>query len=118
MTDKKWEIIYYKTLQGKSPVLEFINSLEAKAKSKLIDTFDLLTDFGIKLGAPHAKKIIGTELWELRILGGNSLRIFYVTISGKKFLLLHGFQKKTQKTEIKEIKTAINRLRDYKDRQN
>ena len=118
MTNQKWEIIYYKTPQGRSPVSEFINSLEVNAKSKIIDTFDLLTEFGIKLGAPHAKKLSGTELWELRILGSDSLRIFYISVSGKKFLLLHGFKKKTQKTDIKEIKTAVKRFQDYKIRQN
>lgn len=111
--DQSWEIIYYATIQGKSPVREFINSLEARAKSKVINSINLLEEFGIKLGAPHVKKLAGTDLWELRILGGDSLRVLYVTVSGKKFLLLHGFQKKTQKTEIKEIKIATARLKDF-----
>ncbi|MGI0529558.1 type II toxin-antitoxin system RelE/ParE family toxin [Treponema socranskii] len=30
-------------------------------------------------------------------------------------ILLHGFKKKSQKTPLDEIKTAKNRLRDYKE---
>lgn len=87
--------------------------MEAKAKSKVINSIDLLEEFGIKLGAPHVKKLLGTELWELRILGGDNIRVLYVTISGRKFLLLHGFQKKTQKTGTSEIKVAVGRLREF-----
>lgn len=36
--------------------------------------------------------------------------------TGKTFLLLHGFQKKKQKTDEREIKTALDRLLDYKSR--
>lgn len=113
MTNQNWKIIYYETPQGRSPVWEFINSLESKAKSKIIDTFDLLTEFGIKLGAPHAKKLSGTQLWELRILGQNNLRIFYTSLPNQKFLLLHGFVKKSEKTPNKEIDIAIKRLLLY-----
>lgn len=115
--DQKWKIAYYKTLQGTDPVYDFINSLDGKSKSKIINAIDLLEEFGISLGLPHTKKLIGTSLWELRILGSNNVRIFYVAIVDKTFLLLHGFQKKKQKTDRRDIKTAEDRLRDYKTRQ-
>lgn len=114
---QKWKILYYETEQGKSPVFDFISSLELKARSKVADTLDLLKEFGTKIGLPHSKKLTGSELWELRILGNDSIRIFYVAVVGKNFLLLHGFQKKKQKTDRKEIKTAEERLRDFRKRQ-
>ncbi|MBU1327004.1 type II toxin-antitoxin system RelE/ParE family toxin [Patescibacteria group bacterium] len=51
---------------------------------------------------------------ELRILGGDSIRIFYVATSGRAFLLLHGFIKKSRKAPKKEIKVALTRLKEYK----
>ena len=116
--EEKWKIIYYQNAKGNFPASDFIQSLDAKTKSKIINTLDLLKEFGIKLGLPHAKKVTGTQLWELRILGSNNIRIFYVAAIGKTFILLHGFQKKKQKTERKEIKTAQERLRDYNIRKN
>lgn len=116
--DQKWKILYYKTFQGADPVYEFINSLDGKIKSKIINTIDLLEEFGIGLGLPHAKKLTGTSLWELRVLGSNNIRIFYVAVIGKNFLLLHGFQKKKQKTDRREIKIATDRLKEYMSRPN
>lgn len=116
--DQKWEIIYYETSQGSSPVFEFIQNLNVRIQNKIADALDLLIEFGTLVGPPHSKKVIGAPLWELRILGSDNIRIFYVAIIDRKFLLLHAFQKKKQKTDKKEIKTATDRLNEYKLRQN
>lgn len=113
---EKWQILLYRTSQGDSPVEEFIESLELKAKSKVRDITNLLQEFGTKLGLPHFKKLTGTELWEMRILGSDSIRILYITMTGKTFLLLHGFKKKKDKIPAKEIKVAEERLADHKVR--
>jgi phage-related protein len=113
-----WKIDYYESPAGNKPVESFINSLEEKAQNKIVRTLELLEEFGITIGFPHAKRLIGTPLWELRILGSDSLRILYIAKEQKCFLLLHAFKKKTQKTEKKEIKIAIQRLREYRSRNN
>ncbi|MDP3758623.1 MAG: type II toxin-antitoxin system RelE/ParE family toxin, partial [Candidatus Daviesbacteria bacterium] len=76
----------------------------------------LVQEFGIHLGSPHAKKLTGTDLWELRIVGGDSVRVLYVATAGKTFVLLHGFKKKKNKTPPKEIRIAEERLLEYKSR--
>lgn len=111
--DGKWRIEYYKVLEERSPIKEFIDSLNPKAQNKIFEILELLKEFGINLGLPHVKKVTGTPLWELRILGQDSIRIFYVTRTGKVFLLLHGFQKKKQKTDKRKIDTALKRLTEY-----
>lgn len=111
--NQKWEIVYYETSQGNSPVFEFIQNLAPNVKSKVIALMNLLKEFGTLVGPPHSKKVTGTPLWELRILGSDNIRIFYVAIVNQKFLLLHAFQKKKQKTDKKEIKTAADRLNEY-----
>lgn len=109
----RWKLNYYATRSGKYPVYDFIAKLPEKSQTKVYNTFELLTEFGIHLGLPHAKKVVSTPLWELRILGERSLRFFYIAVVGKSFLLLHGFTKKKQQTPKKELKTALSRLRDY-----
>lgn len=111
--DEKWKIIYYETYQGKSPIRNFIQALDSKTQNKIADILDLLEEFGTLVGPSHSKKLTGTPLRELRILGSDNIRIFYVAVVNRKFLLLHGFQKKKQKTDAREIKTAISRLDDY-----
>ncbi len=114
--EEKWKIEFYKTATDKSPVDEFVEQLNVKAQNKIVQVIGLLKEFGINLGMPHSKKVIGTPLWELRLLGSDNIRIFYITQSGKTFLLLHAFRKKKQKTDRKEIKIALDRLLDYKSR--
>lgn len=112
----RWKIDYFKTSAGREPVQEFIDDLQEKTRTRVYHTIELLAEFGPILKMPHAKKVIGTPLWELRVLGEASLRFFYVAKIGQSFLILHGFTKRRQKTPKKEIKTALERLREYKSR--
>lgn len=41
--EEQWSVIFYKTLQGDTPVNDFISSLELKAQSKVRDSIKLLT---------------------------------------------------------------------------
>jgi len=50
------------------------------------------------------------KLYELKI---SSSRIIYFIASEKKFVLVHGFTKKSNKTPKKELSTARKRMRDY-----
>lgn len=114
--DNKWSIKVYESPSGDKPVEEFIKSLDERAKLKVSRTLDLLEEFGLEGAYPHVKKLTGTSLWELRILGSDSIRILYITMTGRIFLLLHGFKKKKQKTPSKEIKVAEERLKEYHSR--
>ena len=113
---KIWKIQYYKQEIGESPIFEFIEELPEKAQAKLINTLSFLTEYGILLREPHVKKVAGTRLWELRILGEDSFRILYIAIKQSTFLLLHAFKKKKQKTSQKEIKIALKRLEEHQTR--
>lgn len=111
--DNKWKIELYENARGEKLVERFFDSLDKKGKLKIVYAFELLETFGIEAGYPHVKKLTGTNIWEYRILGSDSIRIFYVTLTGKIFFILHGFKKKKQKTPAKEIKIAQERLQEY-----
>lgn len=111
---QKWLIEYYLTSSGRLPIEELIDSLPHKTRARVYNTLELLAEFGIRLGMPHAKKVTGTPFWELRVLGEKSLRFFYVTRVSRSFLLLHGFTKKQQKTPKKEIKIVKERLGTFR----
>ena len=111
--DEKWQIELYENARGDKLVEKFFDSLNKKARLKITHAFALLETFGLEGGYPHVKKLTGTNLWEYRILGSDNIRIFYVSLTGKIFLILHGFKKKKQKTPTKEIKTAEERLKEH-----
>ncbi|MBI2020734.1 type II toxin-antitoxin system RelE/ParE family toxin [Candidatus Daviesbacteria bacterium] len=104
-----WKVVYYLSPSGDNPVKDFLDK-HPKAKLKALRIFSHIKEFGLTSAIPHIKKLTGTPLWEIRILGGDSIRILYVTRSGKQVLLLHVFEKKTDKTPPKEIKIALSRI--------
>jgi phage-related protein len=107
------KVIYYTTTTGENPTANFIESLSARQKTKVIRILTYIERYGLVTAIPHVKKLTGTPLWEIRILGQGNIRIFYVTIERDVIIVLHGFIKKSQKTPLKEIKTAINRLANW-----
>lgn len=111
--EQKATVTYYTTVQGENPVKEFIDSLAKTQKSKIFRVFQYMQEFGLQTPLPHVKKLIGTSLWEIRILGQDNIRVLYAAPQKDTILLLHGFVKKKQKTPIRELGTALNRFRDW-----
>ncbi len=111
-----WEIVFYQDNRGKEPVIEFLDSLALSDRAKVTRLLRLLAQFGVLLKEPYTKQIKG-KLRELRITGktGNT-RILYFGVTGRKFVLLHGFIKKTAKAPIQEIETAQRRMEDFVER--
>jgi phage-related protein len=104
-----WRVIYYISPTGDNPIKDFLDE-RPTAKIKALRLLTNVTEFGLSSIIPHIKKLTGTPLWEIRILGQDSIRILYVTKQSKTIVLLHAFDKKTDKTPHKEIKIAIGRL--------
>jgi phage-related protein len=110
-----WTIEYYETPGGKCPVKEFINSLSPESKAKYIFIADLLEEYAIGVKESYVKPLAGTKkLFEIRIKDKSNIhRILYFTFTGRRFVLLHGFTKKTEKTPIREIEIAVKRMEEY-----
>lgn len=118
---RMYEIIFYEDRDGKSEVAEYIRDLRMKAEKnkhsrinfeKIVAYFDLLEEMGTRIGEPVTKHLDG-EIWELRPLRN---RILYAYYKDNKFVILHHFIKKTQKTPSREIQKAKNNLRDFLER--
>lgn len=87
----------------------YLESLEKKTKDKVSRTIHLLSRMGYRLSMPFSKKI-EKNLYELRILTPENIRVFY-TFYQDKIVLLHAIHKKTQKLILKDLNTARNRLK-------
>lgn len=111
----KWRVVYYVSSLNNNPVKEFLDA-NLKTKVKALRIFSNIEEYGLTSVIPHIKKLTGTSLWEIRILGEDSVRILYVTQKEKQILLLHAFIKKANKTPSKEINIAIIRLKDSLDK--
>ncbi|NQU73886.1 MAG: type II toxin-antitoxin system RelE/ParE family toxin [Candidatus Omnitrophica bacterium] len=95
-------------VKGKrSPVKEFICSLDFWTRRKFLDKKDLLEEFGHKLPGPHAK-YLKDGIFELRFSGKEGkIRVLYFFFHKNKAIFTNGFIKKTQKTPKQQLKLAI-----------
>jgi hypothetical protein len=75
-------IIFYKTLSGKCPVQEFLDSLSGKVAQKITWVLSLIEDLEI-IPSSYFKKHSGTEeIWECRIqFGSDAYRLFCFFLS-------------------------------------
>ena len=103
----EYKVTFYQEKEThKSPILEYIESLEIKEKAKIAKYIEFLREHKGVLDEPYSKHIKG-KIRELRVdFSSKRHRIFYVTFIGKNIILLHAFLKKTEKTPLSEIKKA------------
>ncbi len=116
-----YKIRFYRKRNGEEPVAVFLKKLASqKGKDsriqlgKIRDYIKILEEHGTRVGEPFVKKVDDKEdIWELRPLGN---RIFFVAWIENTFVLLHVFQKQTQKTPQRQIDQASREVKDLKEK--
>lgn len=114
-----YEIVFYEDKNGNSPVYDFMQELSKRADkdsrvnlNKINDYIQVLSEYGKSAGEPYIKHLEG-DIWEIRPIRN---RVLFASWSGEGFILLHHFQKKTQKTPQREIDQAKRNLKDAQER--
>lgn len=112
---QEYKVYYYQnSCTQRVPVLEYIRAVPTKDRGKIAAYTAFLRDRSGRLDEPYSR-YIRSGIRELRIeFARNRHRILYVTIEGKRIILLHAFLKKTPKTPKQEIIRALNNFEDYK----
>jgi phage-related protein len=112
---KQIMVRFFKQLSGREPVLDWIRSLPISDR-RLIGEALKSIEFGWPLGMPLVRSIAGQKgLWEARcaLEGARIVRIFFI-LDGSDMVLLHGFEKKSQKTPDHELAVAIKRMKGHR----
>lgn len=113
--EPEWAIEFYINAQGKSPVVEFLDTLPVAERARVRNALRLLREFGVLLQMPHARPVTGhPKLWELR---AGAIRLFYLSQVGRRFVILHGFRKKSNRAPIREIAAAERRMAEVVERE-
>ena len=107
--NKKRQIIFYK-----SYFQEFYDSMPQNVKEK-IDYVLFLVTVAERIPKKFFQSIVGAAgLYEIRVeFAGNIYRIFCCFDEGNLIVLFNGFQKKSQKTPIKELEKALRIKEEY-----
>ncbi len=104
-----WKVRFFQTSRLESPVENFIKEQDKTTHAKILHAILLLKNNGPLLKPPYIKKL-QNNLYELRISGNIAVRIFYTKKDGE-YHLIHAFKKKSQQTPLKEIRTALDRMK-------
>ena len=102
---------FYALGSGREPVREWLKKLDVEDR-KLIGEDIKDVEFSWPIGMPLCRSL-GAGLWEVRsqLTGGRIARIIFCVHQGR-MVLLHGFMKKTQKTQPREIGLAAKRMKE------
>jgi phage-related protein len=90
-----------------------LNALPSDMRARFLHLAKIITQEGFEmLGAQYLKHLEG-KLWEMRLKGRDGIaRALYVTVTGKRVIVVRAFIKKTQKTPRTEIELALHRAQE------
>ena len=110
-------VSFYRTASGKCPVKDHLDSLTDNQATKIAWVLKLIREFEL-IPAKYFKKLTNTEdIWEVRVdVGKNIFRLLGFFHGRELIILTNSFQKKSQKTPLKEIRLAEKRKRDFLSR--
>lgn len=111
-----WSVVFFVETSGRSPIREFLESLDVQTQARLRRAIELLLQRNVQAGEPLVRHL-ESKLWELGVEGRSRIyRLIYAFDSGRRVVVLHGFEKKTQKTPRREIEIAFRRMDDFQAR--
>ena len=113
----EFEVEFYKTVNGHSPVREFL--LELKASDP--DDFAAVAAGLEKLRYRQChreplSKTLGSGLFELRHVGKLNTRVLWFFVKGRRIIAVHGIRNKGQAIPARDLDTARERMSDWKER--
>lgn len=112
---KKPEFEFYTRPNGTNEMKNFLEQLPDKDKIKLLIRIDSVQEYGL-LFAQKLQwiKKINTNLYEIRSqVSSNIQRAVYFHVDGNRYIITHGFTKKTQKTPRREIEHVLKMRQEF-----
>jgi hypothetical protein len=108
-----WRVDLFVDEHGHAPVEEYLTSLPAQHRAKLVALIKVLEQEGANLPFPYSSQVRG-KLRELRTQQGkDKLRILYFGDARRVFILLHGIVKRSDKLPEEDIRIAEARMESH-----
>jgi len=92
-----------------------LDALPVDFQASFLRIVELIESHGLRaVREPYVKHLEG-PLWEMRLKGRSGIaRAVYVTAVGERVVVVHVFEKKTQKTPRQEIAIALKRAKEVR----
>jgi phage-related protein len=109
----KTTVILFCEEDGEVPLLAWFERLPTKAQDKCRVRIERLAELGHELRRPESD-YLRHGIYELRAKhGGVNYRILYFFHGSKAVVLSHGFSKQQAKVPAREIRTAVDRKKQF-----
>lgn len=113
----EFTVEYYETVEGRCPVREFLDELEASDPDDFAAVFAGLGK--LRRRQAHREpltKAVGDGLLELRHVGKLNTRVLWFFMKGRRIVAVHGIRNKGQAIPARDLDTARERMRDWRER--
>ena len=112
-----FSVEFYETAAGTCPVREFLDELKAGNP----DDFAVVVAGLAKLRHRQyhrepLSKALGDGLFELRHVGKLNTRVLWFFAKNRRIVAVHGIRNKGQAIPVRDIHTALERMRDWRKR--
>ncbi len=109
----KTEVVFYAEVNGTIPIIDWLDGLTQKPRTKCLARMKRLEELGHELRRPEAD-YLRDGIYELRIgLQGVNYRILYFFHQQVAAVVSHGFTKERM-VPSHEIDAAIKRMKNFK----
>jgi phage-related protein len=108
---------FYETEAGRCPVRDFLDGLKASDPDDFAAVIAGLAKLrNSQYHRAPLSKAIGDGLFELRHVGKLNSRVLWFFMKGRRIVLLHGIRNKGQAIPARDLTTARDRMRDWRNR--
>jgi phage-related protein len=113
----EFEVEFYETSDGSSPVREFLEELRQKDPSEHVAVLAGLAKLrNRQYHREPLSKALGGGLFELRHVGKLNTRVLWFFVKGRRIIAVHGIRNKGQAIPARDLDTARARMRDWQER--
>ena len=113
----EFAVIFYETVNGHSPIREFLLELKAVDPddfAAVLAGLEKLRDR--RYHREPLTKALSGGLFELRHVGKLNTRVLWFFMRGRRIVAVHGIRNKGQAIHPHELDTARKRMRDWQER--
>ena len=113
----EFTVEFYQTVDGRVPVQELLLELRAADPGDFAAVMAGLAKLrNRQYHREPLTKAVGHGLFELRHVGKLNSRVFWFFAPGRRIIAVHGIRNKGQAIPARDLDTARQRMRDWKER--
>ncbi len=112
-----FSVEFYVTVNGRTPVQEFLEELKASDPGDFAAVLAGLAK--LRNRQYHREPLsnsLGGGLFELRHVGKLNSRVLWFFVRGRRIIAVHGIRNKGRAIPARDLDTAHERMRDWRER--